>query len=73
MPPAGVERQLRVRRDYAGREGWAVAAIFGTSKILRPGIRTLLNDARCGKFGVVLAEALDCISRDQADVACQSA
>jgi site-specific DNA recombinase len=36
--------------------------------ILRPGIQTLLRDAQAGQFDVVLAEALDRISRDQADV-----
>ena len=41
----------------------------GASVILRPGIQTLLADARRGMFDVVLAEALDRVSRDQADVA----
>src|ERR1700681_3913034 len=37
--------------------------------ILRPGIQTLLQDAQRQQFDVVLAEALDRVSRDQADVA----
>ena len=37
--------------------------------ILRPGIQTLLEDARRGAFDIVVAEALDRVSRDQADVA----
>jgi site-specific DNA recombinase len=37
--------------------------------ILRPGIQSLLQDAQRGVFDVVLGEALDRISRDQADVA----
>ena len=37
--------------------------------ILRPGVRALLQDAQRGKFNIVLAEALDRLSRDQADVA----
>jgi Site-specific recombinases, DNA invertase Pin homologs len=37
--------------------------------ILRPGIQMLLQDAQAGQFDIVLAEALDRISRDQADVA----
>jgi len=45
------------------------AAISGSSVILRPGIQSLLQDARRGQFDVVMAEALDRISRDQADVA----
>ncbi len=37
--------------------------------ILWPGIQALLQDAQAGQFDIVLAEALDRISRDQADVA----
>ena len=37
--------------------------------ILRPGIQALLEDARRGAFDIVVAEALDRVSRDQADVA----
>ena len=36
--------------------------------ILRPGIQALLADARSGAFDVVVAEPLDRMSRDQADV-----
>lgn len=37
--------------------------------IRRPGIQALLQDAQSCAFDIVLAEALDRISRDQADVA----
>lgn len=37
--------------------------------ILRPGIQALCADARTGSFDMAPAEALDRISRDQADVA----
>ena len=37
--------------------------------ILRPGVQTPLADARRDAFDVVIAEALDRVSRDQADVA----
>lgn len=72
---ASIEDQFRVCREHAAREKWAViathqdAAISGASVILRPGIQALLRDAQLGKFDIVLAEALDRISRDQADVA----
>ena len=36
--------------------------------ILRPGIQALLADARSGTFDVVVAEALDRMSRDQSDI-----
>jgi len=70
-----IEDQLRICREHAGRERWQVidtyhdAAISGASVILRPGVQSLLQDAQRGKFDIVLAEALDRVSRDQADVA----
>ncbi|WP_085558422.1 recombinase family protein [Azospirillum agricola] len=72
---ASIEDQFRICREHVGREGWTVAACYhdaaisGASMVLRPGIQALLADARCGRFDVVLAEALDRVSRDQADVA----
>lgn len=39
------------------------------STILRPGIQQLMCDAQHGEFKILLAEVLDRISRDQADVA----
>jgi DNA invertase Pin-like site-specific DNA recombinase len=72
---ASIEDQFRICREHAVREQWKVvgtyhdAAISGASVILRPGVQTLLQDAQRGKFEMVLAEALDRVSRDQADVA----
>ena len=71
---ASIEDQFRICRDYTEKAGWTVvdtyrdAAISGDSMILRPGIQALLADARSGAFDVVVAEALDRMSRDQADV-----
>src|SRR5712692_1846698 len=72
---ASIEDQFRICREHAGRERWQVvdtyhdSAISGASVILRPGVQSLLQDAQRGKFDIVLAEALDRVSRDQADVA----
>ena len=72
---ASIDDQFRVCREHAERSGWTIAggyrdaAVSGDSMILRPGIQTLLEDARRGAFDVVVAEALDRVSRDQADVA----
>jgi site-specific DNA recombinase len=71
---ASIEDQLRLCRIYAEKQGWVVAstyddrAVSGAS-LIRPGIQALLADALRGGFEVVLAEALDRISRDQEDVA----
>ena len=72
---ASIDDQFRICREQAARERWKVvgsyedAAISGASVTLRPGIQALLQDAQADRFDVVLAEALDRVSRDQADVA----
>ena len=69
-----IEDQFRICRGHAERAGWRIvgtyhdAAISGDSVIMRPGMRSLLTDARTGSFDVVVAEALDRVSRDQEDV-----
>ncbi|WP_050807216.1 recombinase family protein [Acidiphilium sp. PM] len=71
---ASIEDQLRVCREHAGRQGWRVVdsyadrAISGAS-LLRPGIQELMADAGRGRFDIVLAEAMDRLSRDQEDIA----
>jgi DNA invertase Pin-like site-specific DNA recombinase len=65
---------LRLCREYAERQGWTVVdsysdrAISGAS-LLRPGIQELMSDAQRRRFDIVLAEALDRLSRDQEDIA----
>ena len=71
---ASIEDQFRVCRLHAERQGWTIVdsyqdrAVSGAS-LIRSGIQALLADALRGRFDVVLAEALDRISRDQEDVA----
>ena len=71
---ASIEDQVRVCRERAAREGWQVVGVYtdhavsGTS-LMRPGIQQLLQDALAGKFEIILAEAMDRLSRDQADIA----
>ncbi len=71
---ASIEDRLRVCRLHAGRQGWTITdsytdrAISGAS-LLRPGIQELIQDAGRGRFDVVLAEAMDRLSRDQEDIA----
>jgi len=69
-----VEDQVRLCRDLIVRHDWtylhayADRAISGASA-LRPGYQRLLEDARAGQFEIVVAEALDRLTRDQADTA----
>lgn len=71
---ASIEDQLRICRQLVDGEGWTLvgtysdAASSGASR-LRPGYQKLLDGARAGAYDVVVAEALDRLSRDQDDIA----
>ncbi|WEK43299.1 MAG: recombinase family protein [Candidatus Sphingomonas colombiensis] len=71
---ASITDQLRVCRAHAEKQGWQIVeeytdhAISGAS-LLRPGIQALLSDAQKRRFHIVLAEAMDRLSRDQEDIA----
>lgn len=67
-----VDDQVRICRERADREGWEVVEVFADYAISgavreRPGLNALL--AHAGDFDVVVAEAIDRISRHQADIA----
>jgi DNA invertase Pin-like site-specific DNA recombinase len=71
---ASIEDQVRLCRERILREGWSEGAVFADrsvsgSSMIRPGLQDLLDAALKGGFEVVVAEALDRLSRDQADVA----
>jgi site-specific DNA recombinase len=71
---ASVDDQFSVCVEHAEREGWQIVerlADHGMSgaSLIRPGIQQLLHGALLGSFEVVLAEALDRVSRDQEDIA----
>lgn len=69
-----IEDQLRLCTERAKAEGWQIvecysdAGLSGAS-LMRPGIQALIRDALSGQFDIVLAEALDRLSRDQEDIA----
>ncbi len=71
---ASIEDQIRLCSERAEAEGWKVvncytdAGISGAS-LMRPGIQSLLTAAMNGEFDILLAEALDRLSRDQEDIA----
>ena len=71
---ASIDDQIRLCRALATREGWEVVEIFqdaamSGSTAFRPGYQALLAAAKRGQFEVVMAEALDRLSRDQSDTA----
>jgi site-specific DNA recombinase len=71
---ASIDDQVRICRAKTDAEGWTVVTVYtdhaqsGASH-LRPGYQRLLADGRRGTFDVVVAEALDRLSRDQEHVA----
>ena len=71
---ASIEDQVRLCLARIEQEGWTLAATYKDAAIsgathLRPGYQKLLEEARNGAIEVIVAEALDRLSRDQADVA----
>src|SRR5690606_30108206 len=71
---ASIEDQVRLCRERAEREGWQVVGVYtdhaiSGASLIRPGIQQLLQDGQAGRFDIILAEAMDRLSRDQADIA----
>ena len=71
---ASLEDQIRLCRAHAERAGWTVTQVFedralSGGSVIRPGYQRLLEAVLGGEIDVVLAEALDRLSRDQEDIA----
>ena len=71
---ASIEDQIRLCEERARSAGGNIIQCYtdhatSGASLMRPGIQMLMQDAACGRFDVVYAEALDRISRDQEDIA----
>ncbi len=71
---ASIEDQVRLCAERAEREGWEVTDTFSDMAISgasmrRPGLQSMISAVERGQFDVLVVEALDRLSRDQADVA----
>jgi DNA invertase Pin-like site-specific DNA recombinase len=71
---ASIEDQVRLCKKRIETEQWSLVGTYSDQAIsgsirMRPGYQKLLEDARSGAFDIVVAEALDRVSRDQEDVA----
>jgi site-specific DNA recombinase len=70
-----IEDQVALCRHFCERDNFSVVGVYedraisGASVANRLGWQGLMRDARAAKFDVVVAEALDRISRDQEDLA----
>src|SRR2546430_5303106 len=71
---SSIADQIRLCKERIASQGWKVvdvycdAAISGATTV-RPGYQALIEGARNAIFDVIVAEALDRLSRDQEDVA----
>src|SRR5215831_165666 len=71
---ASIEDQIRLCQERIARDGWTLIATYtdrarSGANQLRPGYQQLLEEARRGQFDIVVAEALDRLSRDQEHIA----
>ncbi len=71
---ASIEDQVRLCRERAEKEGWKVINVYSDhaisgSSLMRPAVQMLMQDANAGKFDVIIAEAMDRLSRDQENIA----
>ena len=71
---ASIEDQVRACRARVEQGGWQLLEVYADHAVsgassLRPGYQRLLEDARAGRVDVVMAEALNRLSRDQETVA----
>ncbi|MFD0860528.1 recombinase family protein [Roseovarius aquimarinus] len=71
---ASIADQIRSCREHAARQGIDVVEVYSDkaasgASLMRSGIQKLLHDAQEKTFDIVLSEALDRLSRNQADIA----
>ena len=71
---ASITDQIRICRRLAEERGWQVVEVFADEAIsgathLRPQFQALQQAAMAGRFDVLVAEALDRLSRDQEHIA----
>lgn len=71
---ASIEDQIRLCVERAEADGNNVVKTYSDhatsgATLLRSGIQALLADAQKGRFNIIIAEALDRLSRDQEDIA----
>ena len=69
-----IDDQIRLCKEKITREGWTLVQVYRDAAMsgataLRPGYQAMLEGAREAAFDVVVAEALDRLSRDQEDIA----
>src|SRR5271165_6346252 len=69
-----IDDQIRLCKERIVREGWTLVQVYSDAAIsgatiLRPGYQAMMERTGEAEFDVVVAEALDRLSRDQEDIA----
>jgi site-specific DNA recombinase len=68
-----IDDQVALCRRHAERAGWTIVEVYADREISgasvhgRGGFDQMLNDARAGKFAVIIAEDIDRLARKQVD------
>ncbi|WP_262696470.1 recombinase family protein [Kordiimonas aquimaris] len=71
---ASIEDQLFKLKERTCSQDWGLSGTYSDAaksgaSMMRPGLQALLQDAATSKFDILLCEALDRLSRNQADIA----
>ena len=71
---ASIEDQVRICEQRIEAEDWGLVETYSDHALSgasahRPSYQQMLTDARTGRFDILVAEALDRLSRDQEDIA----
>ncbi len=71
---SSIDDQVRLCQKRIDQEGWTLTEVYADHAIsgastLRPGYQKMLEDARNGTYDILVAEALDRLSRDQENIA----
>ena len=71
---ASIDDQVRSCREFAAKQGMEVVEVYSDraisgASLMRSGMQKMLRDAEAQSFDVVLSEAMDRLSRNQADIA----
>ena len=66
---SSIDDQVRLCRERIAREGWMLTEVYRDAGIsgattFRPGYQALIEKARNDAFDIIVAEALDRLSRD---------
>jgi len=71
---ASIDDQIRECKKRITQDGWTLSEVYSDhavsgASLLRSGYQKMMEDSRSGNFDILIAEAMDRLSRDQEDIA----